>query len=71
MIDTTALSTSEATVESIGYHPACLVLPGQTDDEFNSLVESLKLGWDVRHPILMHEGQILRPVRFKNAILCE
>lgn len=43
----------------IEYHPACLLLPRMSQEEFTALCESMKSGFDARHPILLADGMIL------------
>jgi len=46
-------------IQKLEFHAACLALPEQSEQEFTSLVDAIKLGWDDRHPILMYQGKIL------------
>jgi hypothetical protein len=41
------------------FHPACLMLPKMDDEEYASLKESIKNGYNASHPIILHKGQIL------------
>lgn len=48
-----------AAQEPMEFHPACLKLPKMSASERESLVASIKDGWDNRYPILTCEGKIL------------
>ncbi|OGQ00793.1 MAG: hypothetical protein A2Z40_04260 [Deltaproteobacteria bacterium RBG_19FT_COMBO_60_16] len=41
------------------FHPACLKLPPLSKEEYGALRESIRQGWDSRHPILLHEKKVL------------
>lgn len=41
------------------FHPACLALPKMALDEYQALRESIRQGYDQRHPILLLDGLIL------------
>lgn len=44
---------------TIEYHPAALIFPAASEEEMASLVESIRGGYDERHPIILYQGQIL------------
>ena len=40
-------------------HPACLMLPKQSEQEYSALRSSIRSGWNPIHPIVLHDGKIL------------
>lgn len=45
--------------EQISFHPACLCMPKMAVDEYQALRESIRAGFDSRHPILLLNGYVL------------
>lgn len=41
------------------FHPACLMLPRQSEHEQEALRESIRAGWNPTHPVITFEGMIL------------
>lgn len=41
------------------FHPACLMLPKQSEHEQEALRESIRAGWNPTHPVITYEGMIL------------
>lgn len=42
-----------------GFHPACLRMPKQDDDEYAALCDSIRSGFDAQKPIMLCDGLIL------------
>jgi N6-adenosine-specific RNA methylase IME4 len=49
----------KVTDELIAFHPACLLLPRMTDEEYAALRASIRLGFDGNKPIELFENRIL------------
>ena len=41
------------------YHPACLMLPRMSNEEFSALRASIKSGFDTQFPVVLFDGKIL------------
>lgn len=45
--------------KTYGFHPACLRMPKQDDDEYSALCDSIRSGFDAQKPIMLCDGLIL------------